>query len=317
MYHFIVNPSANGGHGEKVWRKLENRLKSFGIEYEGLITQAPGDAMMFANRLTENNREPCTIVAVGGDGTVNEVLNGLSFEGQVTFGYIPAGSGNDFARSLKLPRSPRRCLKRILNSRCHVWLDYGVLSYENGSPVHRRFAVSSGLGLDAAVCHSLAESRDRARKRMICRRGWAGPGISGRLIYLLPGIKEFLKAAPVKGYLLLDGTKKVEFNHIYFISAHIHPFEGGGFRFAPGADGSDGLLEVCVVHNSSKQGLLPVMTDALLGKAVHHRGVRFYGCREVRIHVDCPMPVHVDGEDCYCQTDIHLRCIEKTLRVIV
>ncbi|MCI8659014.1 MAG: diacylglycerol kinase family lipid kinase [Lachnospiraceae bacterium] len=315
MYHFIVNPSANRGHGEKVWRKLECRLKRLEIEYEGLITQAPGDAMMFANRLTEGNREPCIIVAVGGDGTVNEILNGLSFEGQVVFGYIPAGSGNDFARSLKLPRNPGRCLKRILHSHRHIWLDYGVLSYENGSPVHRRFAVSSGMGLDAAVCHSLRERRGRRQTK--AGRRWACPRASGKLLYILPGLWQYIKAAPVKGYLLLDGTKKVEFNHIYFISAHIHPFEGGGFRFAPKADGTDGLLEICVVHNSSKQGLLPVLTDALLGKAVHHRGVRFYGCQEVRIHVERSMPVHADGEDCYCQTDIHLRCIEKRLQVIV
>lgn len=315
MYHFIVNPSSNRGHGEKVWRKLECRLKRSGIEYEGLITHAPGDAMIFASRLTKGNKKPCTIVAVGGDGTVNEILNGLSFEGQVLFGYIPAGSGNDFARSLKLPRSPGRCLKKILNSRCHVWLDYGVLSYENGSPIHRRFAVSSGLGLDAAVCHTLVESR--SRRTASGRKKRTGPKVSGKLIYILPGLWQFFKAAPVKGYLLLDGTKKVEFNHIYFISAHIHPFEGGGFRFAPKADGADGLLEICVVHNSSKRGLLPVLADALLGKAVHHKGVRFYGCREVWIHVERPMPVHADGEDCYCQTDIHLRCIEKRLQVIV
>ena len=121
----------------------------------------------------------------------------------------------------------------------------------------------------------------------------------------------------MRGYLLLDGTRKVEFNHIYFISAHIHPYEGGGFRFAPKADGSDGLLEVCVVHNSSKMGLIPVLVDAFLGKAGHHRGVRFYECREVRIHVDRPMPVHTDGENCYCQTDIHFRCIEKAIRMTV
>ncbi|NBH71336.1 diacylglycerol kinase family lipid kinase [Clostridiaceae bacterium] len=308
MYYFIVNPSANRGHGEKVWRNLEYRLKRSKVEYEVLMTQASGDALMFASRLQEERQDPCVIVAVGGDGTVNEVLNGVSFGEPVTLGYIPAGAGNDLARSLKLPRSPRRCLKRILNSRYYRWLDYGVLSYENGAPVHRRFAISCGLGLDAAVCQSLLERQGRKRR---------GPKISGRLTYLLPGLWQLLWAKPVKGYLMLDGIKKIEFNHIYFISAQIHPHEGGGFRFAPKADGSDGLLEICVVHNSSKSGLLPVIVDALLGKTGRHRGVRFYSCKEAGIHVDRPMPVHTDGENCYYQTDIHLRCIEKTIRMIV
>ncbi len=308
MYYFIVNPSANRGHGEKVWRKLEHRLERLKIGYEVWMTQAPGDALVFASRLQGKSQEPCVIVAVGGDGTFNEILNGLSFEGEVTLGYIPAGAGNDFARGLKLPRSSVRCLKKILNSHCYKRIDYGVLSYENGAPVHRRFAVSSGMGLDAAVCQNLLERRDRKRRN---------PRISGRLFYLLPALRQLLWAKPVRGYLLLDGVKKIEFNHIYLISAYIHPYEGGGFRFAPKADGSDGLLEMCVVHNSSKSGLWPVLVDALLGKTGRRRGVRFYSCREATVHVEQPMPVHADGENCYSQTDIHLRCIEKTIRMIV
>ena len=77
MYYFIVNPSANRGHGEKVWKRLEHRLQHSGVEYEVMMTQAPGDAMMYAGRLAEGDTGPCTIVAVGGDGTVNEILNGL------------------------------------------------------------------------------------------------------------------------------------------------------------------------------------------------------------------------------------------------
>ena len=314
MYYFIVNPSANGGHGEKVWRKLERRLLYLGIEYKALVTRAPGDAAMYAACLNEQEQKPLVIVAVGGDGTVNEVLNGLSFEGQVTIGYIPVGGGNDFARSLKLPRNPGKCLRRILDSRCHVWLDYGVLSYENTSPVHRRFAVSSGMGLDAAMCVDRLEFQKRTKKDQKGRRRF---GIPGRLICAVLGIRPFFMTRPVKGYLILDGIRKVEFNHIYFISAHIHPYESGGFRFAPKADGSDGLLEVCVVHNSSRMGLIPVLVDAFLGKTASHRGVRFYCCREAQIHVEKPVPVHADGENCYVQTDIHVRCIEKNIRMLV
>lgn len=308
MYYFIVNPNARRGLGEKIWRKLECRLRTSGIAYEARLTEKQGDARRFAQELTEHCSEPRIIVGVGGDGTVNEILNGLSFEGQVTLGYIPTGSGNDLARGLKLPKNPRRCLKKILNPRYHKCLDYGILSYGEEEPEYRRFMVSCGIGLDAAVNHDLLDQRRRKKPRFIR---------PGKLSYVLLGIKHLILAKPVKGYLLLDGVKKVEFNHIYFVSSHIFPYEGGGFRFAPGADCSDGLLEVCVVHHSSKHRLLPVLFDALLGRAGHHRGVRCYSCKELQIHTERPMPVHVDGESCLCQTDIHLRCVEKKIRMMV
>lgn len=308
MYYFIVNPNAGHGSGEKIWKKLKRRLKHSGIEYEVETTREQGDARRLARQITERGGTSQVIVAVGGDGTVNEILDGLSFDVPVTLGYIPTGMGNDLARALKLSKNPERCLKKVLNPRRYRYLDYGILSYGQEEPVYRRFAVSSGIGLDADVCHELEENRER--------KGWLSLR-EGRLSYLLLGIRQLFFSKPVKGYLLLDGVKKVEFNHIYFISFHIHPYEGGGFKFAPRADGSDGLLEVCVVHNAARRGMIPVLWDALLGRSNNHRGVRHYPCKEVQLHVDRPMRVHVDGEICMSQTDIHLRCVEKKIRMII
>ena len=111
--------------------------------------------------------------------------------------------------------------------------------------------------------------------------------------------------------------QKVEFNHIYFISAHIHPYEGGGFKFAPKAKPADGMLDICVVHNAAKRKLIPILVNAYLGGRTNYRGVRHYTCQEAEIHTDKTMPVHVDGESCYCQNDLQIRCIEKKLRLIV
>lgn len=93
MYYFIVNPNAHGGRGKKIWRKLERQIHKSGIHYEAFQTEAPGDARRMAAELTANMQEPATIVAVGGDGTVNEVLNGLAISDLLTVGYIPTGSG--------------------------------------------------------------------------------------------------------------------------------------------------------------------------------------------------------------------------------
>lgn len=308
MYNFIVNPNSRCGRGRNIWKKLEIKLKACGAEYQAFLTEKPGDARLFAKELTEGCKESNIIIAVGGDGTLNEILDGISFCGSVTLGYIPAGSGNDLARSLKLPKSPSRCLKKILHPKYYKLMDYGVLSYGEEEIYHRRFIVSAGFGLDGAVCHNILHSKSKGllQKMRI-----------GTFAYLLIGVKQLFLARPSKGYLLLNGVQKVEFNHAYFISTHIHPYEGGGFKFAPDANFEDGKLSICVMNNRKKTKLVPVLINSLMGRKSLNKGTRFYTCEEAVIHMDRPMAVHVDGESCFCQNDVHIRCIGKKLRMIV
>ena len=280
MYYFIVNPNSRCGRGRNIWKKVERMLKASYTEYQAFFTEKPGDARRFARELTEGCRDSSVIIGVGGDGTVNEILDGLSFCGSITLGYIPAGSGNDLARSLKLPKNPVRCLKKILHPKYYKLMDYGVLSYGEGEISHRRFMVSAGIGMDAAVCHSILYSKS-------------------------------------KGLLHLNGVQKIEFSNAYFVSVHIHPYEGGGFKFAPDASFEDGQLCVCVMSNRKKRKLIPVLLRSLMGRKSLHRGIRYYSCEEVTIHMDRPMAVHVDGESCFCQNDVQLRCIGRKLRMIV
>lgn len=308
MYYFIVNPDARCGRGIRIWKRMEKMLNSEGIKYLVYLTEKPGDAKKLARELTEGCKSPCLVVAVGGDGTVNEVLNGISFSSQVTLGYIPAGSGNDLARSLKLPKSPARCMKKVLHPKYYRLLDYGIISYGEKEISYRRFMVSAGIGMDAAVCHDLMYSKlKKALNRVYL----------GKLTYIMTGIKQSVLAKPAKGYLLLDGVRKVEFNHIYFISAHIHPYEGGGFNFAPKAADDDGRLSVCVMNHASRRRLVYVLTASLRRKPPNVKGIRVYNCREVVIHMERPMAVHVDGESCFCQKDIQIGCVRKKVRMIV
>lgn len=308
MYYFIVNPNARCGQGYKIWKKLERLLVHDNVEYEAYLSKAPGEARGIAKKLTEYCKEPRVIVAVGGDGTMNEVLDGLVFGVPLTLGYIPAGTGSDLARSLRLPKNPVKCLKKILYPKYHKLMDYGVLTFGSEEVSHRRFMISAGIGLDAAVCHNLLYSR----VKLILNKAHLG-----RLTYMVIGCRQLILARPVKGYLILDGVKKVEFNHIYFVSAHIHPYEGGGFKFAPKADYTDGKLSVYVASHASKRKLLSVLAAALTGRQARFKGTRCYECREAHVHTDQPMAVHVDGESCFCQNDVQIQCIERKLRMIV
>ncbi len=306
MYYFIVNPSSRWGRGEKIWMKLEKLLHNKKVEYQAYLTKQPGDARSIARMLTRDNRDEKVIVAVGGDGTLNEVLDGMSFHEKLTLGYIPAGSGNDFARSLRLPSNLRRCVKRILSPKCYLMLDYGVLTLGSRAD-HRRFAVSAGMGIDGAVCHDFS----KATKQIWGKRRLA------RLGYIFCGLKQLFLSRPCKGYLILDQVKKIEFNHVFFMSAHIHPFEGGGFQFAPRASGSSGKLTICVVSNENRWNLLPILSSAFFTRKKGRKGIRTFECREAAFHVESPLAVHTDGEPCGLWTDLHAECIGKKIRLIV
>lgn len=309
MYYFIVNPNSRSGKGYQIWKKLQRQLDLRQVAYEAHLTDHVGHAWELARQLTEDaQRKPKTIVILGGDGTVNEVINGICLECPVTLGYIPAGSGNDLARSLKIPRKPAKALKRILHPKYFKQLDYGLLTYSDERLHHRRFVVSGGIGLDAAVCHELLDSRLKCALNKI--------GLS-KLSYILVGIHQLILSKPSDGYLLLDGVKRVDLQHIHFLSAHIHRYEGGGFMFAPKANPTDGMLEICVCNSRSKIKLILVLLKALLGRMKHCHGVRFFQCQEVEIHTEQPLAVHTDGESCCHQQDVHVRCIGRQIRMIV
>lgn len=314
MINIIVNPNSRSGKGKKIWSKIEGMFQSSGKEYEVYFTQYEGHARQIAAELTkicDNDKSEIMIVVVGGDGTVNEVVNGIVFERNVVLGYIPTGSGNDFARSLK---ESDKCLeylskrvKNILNPSEYEWLDYGVVLSGGNQVKNRRFAVSCGMGMDAEVCHNLVDSK---AKRFFNKYHLT------KISYLMTGIYRLIQLTPVDGILETDMGKKYPMSKICFVSFHIHPFEGGGFKFAPKADYSDGLIDVCMVYGRGKLGLIPVLLSSIRGHHTKKRGVRVIQCKEAHLKVERPCKVHADGEMFGAQDDISVRCISRRIRMI-
>ena len=150
MLVFLVNPNAGGERGYRVFKKLERRLLRTKTEYQVYVTGGTGEARQLAAKLTEApDDKELTLVAVGGDGMLNEVLDGARLSEKLRFGFIPVGRDSDFARGLKLPVTPLGCLKRILAPREERSLDYGVVEFGGNEPLHHRFLVSCGVGFDA------------------------------------------------------------------------------------------------------------------------------------------------------------------------
>lgn len=303
-YYFIVNPNAGRGQGLKKWNRVKAFLDRNGLPYDIFFTTAAGDAARKARELSGACTEPFDLITVGGDGTMNEVLNGLNMQAPITLGYIPSGTGNDFARSMRINSNPVRVIRGFAKDRRVEALDYGVLTCGESGLV-RRFINSTGTGYDAAVCGGLEKMRMKQGRNPV-----------GKISYVLEGARQFILSKPSRGYVILDGDRRVEFNNILFISSHIHPFEGGGFRFASYADPKDGMLEICVVSGRNKLALIPVLCSGRWKGLKSRRGVRLFQCREAHIHVDRGLPVHTDGEILPFQTDLDVRCVQQQLHVL-
>ena len=144
MYAFIVNPNSRSGLGLKIWEQLELILKERHIDYQIYFTRHPGHGTKLAAQICDTDAD--TLVVLGGDGTIGEVVNGIRDLTKMTLAYIPIGSGNDFARSMKLTKDPTKALLHILNPTDYAYINVGLLKTPQ---LEKRYAVSSGIGFDA------------------------------------------------------------------------------------------------------------------------------------------------------------------------
>ncbi len=308
MYQFIVNPSAGAGKGYRIWKRLERQLENDSQEYRVFFTERQGDAAEIAKVLTADKDEAKILVVVGGEGTYNEVLNGVSFKGMVTLGYVPAGFRNALSKGFQSYVKVNGQIKRVLHPKYYRMMNYGVLTSGGDEIFNRRFGGRCGIGLDAAICHNLLCSSARTqleRFRM------------NRLHQFAIGMRQLAMAKPVKGYIVFDQTKRVEFNHLYFVTFHVcGETSKKKQNLSEHAENDGGKMRVYVANSSKKSNMVPILKDVVMGVRKKERGVRVYECSEASIHLSRPLAVHVDGESCMCQQDIEIRCIPRRIRVI-
>lgn len=304
MYTFIVNPNARSGLGMQIWTELQGTLEQRKIQYEVCLTRSRNHAFHFTKALTGDGKEHM-IIAMGGDGTVNEVINGIQDYSKVTFGYIPIGSSNDFARGLSLTGDPGRALNVVLDIPHIEEIDVGSITYGMKT---RKFAVSSGIGFDAAICHEAMVSRIKVFLNRI--------GL-GKLTYAGIALHRILFDAPVRINIQTDQGDTVTFEQAYFAAVMNLPYEGGGFKFCPQARCNDGQLDILVIANMSKFKILALLPTAFKGWHVRFKGVYTYRCREVSIETSKALPVHTDGEAVFLKRQIHVSCAPQKLRMIL
>lgn len=292
MYHIIVNPASKSGKGNKIWDEVEKAFKDASVEYQVHFTKAEGDAECFAKKLTRNIEDSVNLVVLGGDGTLDEVVNGIVEYERVRVGYIPTGSSNDFARDVKLTIEPKEAVRIILEGKNVKSMDIGKVTYEienEMEKVTRKFVVSSGIGFDAAVCEEVGRSK---LKKVFNKLRL------GKLVYLGVAIRNLMggDSSPCKMYV--DDKAPVLLPKFLFIACMVHKYEGGGFMFCPDADYTDDVLDVCAVGALTRRRCFRILPTAFSGKHVKFDGINMYKAKKITIETDIPLYLHTDGEVC-------------------
>jgi YegS/Rv2252/BmrU family lipid kinase len=240
-----------------------------GLEYEIVYSEKPGHAVSLAKKAAEDRYE--IVFAVGGDGTVNEVINGLIFT-DVLFSVIPAGSGNDFVRTAGIHGSVKDIIHKSINGSKKL-IDAGLV---NG----RYFINISSVGFDAEA--ALATQK---MKRMF---------LSGSAAYIAGLIKTIFTKKDDDVTISLNGQAIKE--KIILVAVANGKYYGGGMMAAPEAALNDGLLDICCISTMPRLKVLFLFPQFIKGRHDKFREVKFYRTERIEIVSDKLMPVNLDGE---------------------
>jgi diacylglycerol kinase (ATP) len=266
----IVNPIAGKGKCARLWPQVESYLKELGLQFEAYFTEKKGDATRLAASASDQGVD--CLLSVGGDGTLNEVVNGVS-QRPVTIGVIPTGSGNDFVRTLGLKPHDWRGACRIVAAGHARPMDLGQI---NGC----HFANVAGVGFDAAVAN--------------CANVWAKQRFPGSIAYIAALLKVLSQFKPTDLTIELDAQT---FTGVGWLVAVANAqYFGGGMWVAPKAKIDDGLFDVCILGELSCSRFLAAFPSVFSGKHLAHPAVHYYRSRTVKVSSADSLLVQADGE---------------------
>ena len=289
MLYFFINPASRSGKGARKWDEVEALLKEKNIPYEAHFLEAnvsPRPVMeeIFAKEGTS----PVSIVLIGGDGTVNQCVNGVPDFDRLLLSVIPTGSGNDFCRNKKIPSSLEEQLDNILHQKNRMEVDRAVIAFpkEDGSETTHTFLVSTGIGYDAEICHEANHSKLKKALNKIKL---------GKLVYLMIGIKGIFSANLSDMTVTIDG-KTEHYHNVFFIATMNQPFEGGGVAMTPTADDTDGQFDFLIVHTISRLKALCTVPLLYIKKHAGKPGVTMLTGKEISVSSSNKRIYHTDGE---------------------
>lgn len=276
----IVNPVAGAYSTRRKWPTISQLLKHIGLSFDSEYTEGTGHAIELA-RAAASNGYQC-LVAVGGDGTINEVANGIlrsTHATETSLGIISTGTGSDFVRSVGIPRDfPSAC--SILTSSARLSIDVGIVEYQSKGQTLKRFFVNgAGVGFDATVVEKTEHL----------------PKYFGGTVPYVAGLLRSLLSYKNKAVLVKAEDETISGRVLNVVVAN-GGYLGGGMHIAPQAELCDSLLDMVMVGDMGKLELLKEFPTVYKGTHINHPKVRMVKAK--RITIDSPerMLVHADGE---------------------
>ncbi|RME68116.1 MAG: diacylglycerol kinase family lipid kinase [Nitrospirae bacterium] len=282
---FIVNPTAGGGRAKKIASELALLVSARNLNAKIVKTSSPSEGTLLAKALSEDGFNP--IVAVGGDGTVNEVVNGIAKKGPI-LGVVPAGTGNDFIHITGFPESFTQKDWDVFFKAHTRRIDLGIC---NG----RYFINGMGFGFDAHVASEVSRTEGKRRYMFSV--------LKNLLFYREPEITVFEK-----------GTFKKR--KCFLKTVGIGKRFGGGFLITARATADDGLFDICTAEEVSILRRLYLLLKVRKGNHINSKEVNYYRTDALRFHCREALPYHLDGEVLFSKT-FDIKILPRAIEVII
>ena len=276
----IVNPAAGAYSTKRKWPRIRELLRRIGLSFDFQYTEGVGHAIELAKMAASRGCQ--YLVVVGGDGTVNEVANGVLCANEpknVALGIVNTGTGSDFARSIGIPRDYASACSFLTSQRRRI-VDVGVVEYQSkGQTLQRFFVNAGGVGFDATVVEAVEKL----------------PKYFGGTIPYLIGVMRTLFTYKNKSVVLRVGNE-VERSRILNVVVANGSYLGGGMYIAPQAKLDDSLFDIVIVGDIGKFELLKALPTVYNGTHIHHPKVSMKKASRLSIESPERMLVYADGE---------------------
>jgi YegS/Rv2252/BmrU family lipid kinase len=298
----IVNPNAGHGKGKKDWQKIADLLEKHGIEFTSQFTVTRRHAIVLVQEgITNGYRK---IIAVGGDGTMNEVVNGVFTQlvcptTDITLAMITVGTGNDWGKLFGIPVHYENAIQIIKEFKVRLQ-DAGIVHYYHGTARDRRYFINiAGLGFDAVVVSRTNIQKDK--------------GYKGKAIYFINLLRSLLSYRHTLTSIDIDGIKLQD--DIFTISIGIGRFSGGGMMQTPKAIPDDGLFDVTIVKKMRKGEIIRSLKKLYDGSILDHPKIEGYMGKDILIDSDPLIHVEADGES-LGHSPIEFSLLPKSINIV-
>jgi YegS/Rv2252/BmrU family lipid kinase len=279
----IVNPNAGNGKGKKDWARISELLNEEGLPFAVRFTEKKGHAIDFTSEGIKAGFRK--IITVGGDGTLNEVVNGVISNDEcppydILLALIPVGTGNDWGRMFGIPLDYKKAIKIISENKL-MQHDAGLVSFFDGAVQKKRYFINiAGLGFESVVVRRTNIQKDK--------------GHSGKLIYFYNLLMSLISYKNTRAELIIDG-EKIDAD-VFSLNVGNGRYCGGGMRQTPDALPDDGILDVTVINGIGKFEIIRNLKILYDGTILSHPKIDGYKCKNIKVSSDQVLYVEADGE---------------------